>query len=83
MTLVSVEELEKLDKLLTILKKHGMRKMAYGTLALLCIVGLCAIGRLEGMVFAGCFTALIASVMAANSQEHKHKKEEPTNATPA
>jgi peptidoglycan/LPS O-acetylase OafA/YrhL len=60
------------------IKAAGMRKMVWGLIALLCVVALCALGKLgdvnsNGTVFRDCFVALCGFVMGANYGEHRAK----------
>ena len=58
-------KIEEMERLFKAVKDNGLRKMAWGTMALWVIFILCLLGKLEGMIFAGCFTALVTAVMAA------------------
>lgn len=65
--------------MLETIKKNGMRKMAWGLIALICLVGLAAFGKLgdvngNGAIFRDCFIGLVGFVMGANYGEHREKK---------
>ena len=70
--------------MLETIKKNGMRKMAWGLVALGSIVGLTAFGKLgaDGAVFGNCFMFLVGAVMGANYGEHKEKGKKVEPAAP-
>lgn len=60
--------------MLETIKKNGMRKMAWGLIALIAIFVLALAGKLGDSIFRDCFVALVGFVMGANYGEHKEKK---------
>ncbi len=67
-------------KFLESVKLYGMRKMAWGLVALSSITALAFRGHLTGGEFAECFGILVSAVMAANYGEHKEKAKAETAA---